>query len=237
MHAVVLAGGMGTRLGPLTASLPKPLVPIDDAGPVLGIVLHQLAHHGFERVTLAIGYLGEMIQAVVGDGERFGLEVDYAVEAAPLSTIGPVVQILDRLPEHFLVLNGDILTDLDHADLLTSHVASGAPLTIGTYRRVVDVDYGVLEIRGEDVIGFREKPQLDYVVSMGIYGLSRTTLAGYPAGRPFGFDELVLDLLRQGRRPHSYPFEGYWLDIGRPEDYARANADFSRLRASLLPGR
>jgi NDP-mannose synthase len=227
---------MGTRLGPLTSSLPKPLVPIGDGGPVLEIVLHQLAHFGFGRVTLAIGHLGEMIQAVVGDGARFGLEVDYATESKPLSTIGPVVQMLDRLPEHFLVLNGDILTDLDHGDLLATHVGSGAPLTIGTYRRVVDVDYGVLELGGDDVIGFREKPQLDYAVSMGIYGLSRATLAGYPSGQPFGFDELVLDLLRQGRHPRSYPFDGYWLDIGRPEDYERANADFERLRATLLPG-
>jgi NDP-sugar pyrophosphorylase family protein len=227
---------MGTRLAPLTASLPKPLVPIGDAGPVLEIVLRQLAHHGFRSVTLAIGYLGEMIRAVVGDGAQLGLDVDYATESRPLSTMGPVVQILDRLPEHFLVLNGDILTDLDHRSLLTSHIASGAPLTIGTYRRVVDVDYGVLELGDGDVVGFREKPQLDYSVSMGIYGLSRATLNAYPVGEPLGFDELVLDLLRQGRHPRSYPFEGYWLDIGRPEDYARANADFGRMRATLLPG-
>ena len=225
---------MGTRLGPLTASLPKPLVPIGDEGPVLEIVLRQLAQQGFSRITIAIGHLGALIEAVVGDGARLGVEADYALEAKPLSTIGPVVAILDRLPEHFLVLNGDILTDLNYADLLDAHVSAGAPLTIGTYRRRVPVDFGVLELDGDEVVGFREKPTLDYVVSMGVYGLSRKTLAAYPVGQPFGFDQLVLDLLARGLHPHAYPFDGYWLDIGRPEDYERANRDFPGMRRLFL---
>ena len=236
LHAVVLAGGMGTRLRPLTSSLPKPLVPIGDEGPVLDIVLRQLAHRGFARVTIAIGHLGDQIRGVVGDGSAWGLTVDYATEERPLSTIGPVIQILDRLPEHFLVLNGDILTDLDYTAVLADHAGSGAPLTIATFHRRVEVDFGVLEVRGSEVTGFREKPTLDYAVSMGVYGLSLATLAGYPRGEPFGFDELVLDLLRTGRRPRSYRFEGYWLDIGRPEDYERANADIAAVRARILPG-
>ena len=235
MHAVLLAGGLGTRLRPFTSSLPKPLVPIGDT-PVIEIVLRQLAHAGFGRATIAIGHLGPLIQAVVGDGSQWGVEVDYALEERPLSTIGPVIQILGRLPEHFLVLNGDVLTDLDYAALLESHVASGAPLTIATYHRTVEVDFGVLEVEGEVVTGFREKPTLDYAVSMGVYGLSRSTLAAYPAGEPFGFDQLVLDLLAHGRQPHSHRFDGYWLDIGRPADYDQANADFPQLRARLLPG-
>lgn len=236
-HAVVLAGGMGTRLRPLTESLPKPLVRIGEAGPVLDIVLRQLAQRGFGSATIAIGHLGAQIIAEVGDGSRWGLAVDYATEEKPLSTIGPVVQILDRLPEHFLVLNGDILTDLDYAAVLDGHATSGAPLTIATFHRRVEVDFGVLELDGTDVIGFREKPTLDYAVSMGVYGLSRATLAGYPRGEPFGFDELVLDLLRQGRHPRSHRFEGYWLDIGRPEDYERACAEIGSMRERLLPGR
>ncbi|MDH4335393.1 MAG: sugar phosphate nucleotidyltransferase [Chloroflexota bacterium] len=234
-HAVVLAGGMGTRLRPLTSSLPKPLVPIGNEGPVLGILLRQLAQRGFGRVTIAIGHLGAQIQEFVGDGSRWGLEVDYAAETKPLSTIGPVLQILEQLPEHFLVLNGDILTDLDHGAVLRDHVESGAPLTIATFHRRVEVDFGVLEVDGSEVIGFREKPTLDYAVSMGVYGLSRSTLAGYPRGEPFGFDELVLDLLRQGRPPRSHRFEGYWLDIGRPEDYERANDEIGTVASLLLP--
>jgi NDP-sugar pyrophosphorylase family protein len=235
LHAVILAGGKGTRLRPYTTSIPKPLVPIGDDCAILEIVLRQLSRAGFERVTLAIGHLGELIKAYVGSGAQWGLECDYALETEPLGTMGPVVAILDRLPEHFLVLNGDILTDLAYGELLRRHAASGAPITIPTYHRQVNVDFGVLEVEGGRVVGFHEKPTLDYSVSMGVYALSRSTLASYPVGRPLGFDQLVLDLLAVGRNPATYEHRGYWLDIGRPEDYDRANEEFAGLRSQLLP--
>ena len=235
-HAVILAGGRGTRLRPYTTTIPKPLVPIGDDCAILEIVLRQLAHHGVARATIAIGHLGELIRAYVGSGAQWGLDVDYAMEDQPLGTMGPVVAMLDRLPDQFLVLNGDILTDLDFGALLGAHGGSGAPLTIATYRREVDVDFGVLEVDRGTVVGFEEKPTLSYEVSMGVYALSRAALAGYRSGDPLGFDRLVLDLLAAGRPPAAYPFGGYWLDIGRPEDYDRANAEFPGLRSRLLPG-
>lgn len=235
-HAVILAGGRGTRLRPYTTTIPKPLVPIGDDCAILEIVLRQLAHHGFARVTIAIGHLGELIRAYVGSGAQWGLEVDYAMEEQPLGTMGPVVAILERLPNNFLVLNGDILTDLDFGALLDVHAGTGAPMTIATYRREVAVDFGVLEVDRGSVVGFEEKPTLRYEVSMGVYALSRGALAGYRIGEPLGFDRLVLDLLAAGRGPAAYPFPGYWLDIGRPEDYDRANAEFPGLRSRLLPG-
>ncbi len=235
-HAVILAGGKGTRLRPYTTSIPKPLVPIGDESAILEIVLRQLARDGFKRVTIAIGHLGELIRAYVGSGEQWGLEVDYATEAKPLSTMGPVVAILDKLPEQFLVLNGDILTDLSFSALLDAHSASDAQLTIATYHRQVDIDFGVLTVEAGRVVGFVEKPTLNYEVSMGVYAVSRAALAGYPAGEALGFDRLVIDLLAAGRNPASYAFDGYWLDIGRPEDYDRANSEFVRLRSHLLPG-
>ena len=234
-HAVVLAGGRGTRLRPFTTSLPKPLVPIGDECSVLEIVLRQLAHRGFRRVTVAIGHLGTLIQAVVGDGRQWGLEVDYADEDQPLGTMGPVIGMLDRLPDHFLVLNGDVLTDLDFGAVLRAHASFAAPLTIATYDRTVEIDFGVLHIEGDRLVGFEEKPTLAYAVSMGVYGLSRDTLAQYPSGKAFGFDDLVLDLLARGRTPRTYRHDGYWLDIGRPEDYDRANEDFAEMRGKLLP--
>jgi len=234
-HAVLLAGGLGTRLRPFTTSLPKPLVPIGDEMPVLEIVLRQLVRHGFRRATIAIGHLGDLIRAVAGDGSQWGLEVDYAPEDQPLGTIGPVVSVLDRLPEHFLVMNGDVLTDLNFGALLESHAASGGPLTIATYGRSVEIDFGVLHLDADRLVGFEEKPRLDYTVSMGVYGLSRRTLASYPGGQPFGFDDLVLDLLARGEVPVAFHHSGYWLDIGRPEDYDQANLDFARMRQVLLP--
>jgi NDP-mannose synthase len=235
VHAVILAGGRGTRLRPYTTTLPKPLVPIGDEFSILEIVLRQLGQRGFERATIAIGYLGSLIRAYVGDGSQWGIAVDYVTEEVPLGTMGPVVLNLDKLPEHFLVMNGDILTDLDFADLLGQHAAGGAPLTVGTYRREVLVDFGVLEVADERIVAFREKPVLSYSVSMGIYGLSRTTLQRYEPGRPLGFDELVLDLLARGDLPAVYPFSGHWLDIGRPEDYDRANNDIDLIRPTFLP--
>lgn len=234
-HAVILAGGRGTRLRPFTTTIPKPLVPIGDDGAIIEIVLRQLVQQGFDRVTLAIGHQGDIIRAYVGSGDRWGLTVEFVTEEEPLGTMGPVVQIRDRLPAHFLVLNGDILTDLPFRNLLDQHVAAEAPLTIATYRREVQVDYGVLEERGGRVIGFKEKPTLHYAVSMGAYAVARETLAGYPLGRPLGFDQLVLDLIAAGRSPAAYPYDGYWLDIGRPEDYDRANLEFASARSRLLP--
>ena len=176
MHAVILAGGKGVRLRPYTTRLPKPLVPIGDEFSILDIVMSQLAQRGFGRVTLAIGYLGNLIRSYVGDGDRWGMEIDYTIEESPLNTIGPVLQVLDRLPEHFLVMNGDVLTDLDYADLLEAHIAASAPLTVATYARQVKIDFGVLATQDGRVVEFTEKPTIDYRVSMGVYGLTRSTL-------------------------------------------------------------
>jgi NDP-sugar pyrophosphorylase family protein len=236
MHAFILAGGKGVRLRPYTTRLPKPLVPIGDEFSIMDIVLGQLSRHGFDRITLALGHHGELIRSYVGNGARWGVRIDYVTEDVPLGTMGPVLQALDRLPEQFLVMNGDVLTDLDYVDLLRRHRESGAPLTIATYQRQVRVDFGVLTVTDRRVVGFIEKPTIDYCVSMGVYGVNRSALAGYPSGLPFGFDELVLDLLRSGTPPADYAFGGYWMDIGRPEDYDRANAEFDLIKESLLKG-
>lgn len=236
MHVVILAGGKGVRLRPYTTALPKPLVPIGDQHTILEIVLRQLANAGFTSCTLAIGHLGEIIRAYVGDGSQWGLRIDYATEESPLGTMGPLLNLRDRLPETFLVMNGDVLTDLDYAEVLSTHRSAGAPLTIATYARKVHIDFGVLTTDDSKVVAFTEKPSMDYRVSMGVYGLSRSTLDTYTAGLPLGFDELVLDLLKAGNPPHAYEFDGYWLDIGRPDDYDRANAEFTTRKSLLLKG-
>ncbi|MGW2836334.1 nucleotidyltransferase family protein [Streptomyces sp. NPDC001493] len=236
MHVVILAGGKGVRLRPYTTALPKPLVPIGDQHTILEIVLRQLANAGFTSCTLAIGHLGEIIRAYVGDGSQWGLRIDYATEESPLGTIGPLLNLRDRLPETFLVMNGDVLTDLDYAEVLSTHRSAGAPLTIATYARKVHIDFGVLTTDDSRVVAFTEKPSMDYRVSMGVYGVSRSTLDTYTAGLPLGFDELVLDLLKAGNPPHAYEFDGYWLDIGRPDDYDRANAEFTTRKSLLLKG-
>lgn len=237
MHAVILAGGKGVRLRPYTTALPKPLMPIGDHHAILEIVLQQLASHGFTSVTLAINHLGRLIRAFAGDGSRWGLRIDYIEESVPLNTVGPLFCLKDSLPDEFLVMNGDILTDLDFADLLHSHALSGGGLTVATAVRNAKIDFGVLTIAGDRIVGFTEKPSMSYRVSMGVYGMTRKTLEPYPPGLPFGFDQLVLDMLRRGNPPVTYPFDGFWLDIGRPEDYDEANRTFDQLKPILLPQR
>jgi NDP-sugar pyrophosphorylase family protein len=234
MQAVILAGGKGTRLKPYTTTLPKPLVPVGEQ-PILSIVLSQLKEAGVEKVTLAVNHMAELIMAFFKNGEKFGLDIEYSIEDVPLGTVGPL-KLIHSLPESFLVMNGDILTDLDYTDLYRSHLRSGCPLTIATYEREVDIDFGVLEIdtRTNGVSGFREKPKYRFSVSMGIYVFERSVLECVPDGRAFGFDELVLTMLELGEPVNSYAFNGYWLDLGRPDDYDRANRDVNALPSLRL---
>ena len=234
MRAVILAGGKGTRLKPYTTTIPKPLVPLGDRS-ILEILIHRLAKSGCERATLTVGHMAELIMAYFGDGSKWGLPLDYSIEDAPLSTIGPL-KLIDDLPDHFLVANGDLLTDLDFADLYRSHVESGADGTVAVYRREVKIDFGVLGYDQETgrVTSFVEKPTERFTVSMGIYAFSRKMLDLVPDGRPFGFDDLMLASIDRGLDVRVYPYDGYWLDIGRPDDYDRANNDFEDMRDKLL---
>ena len=237
MRAVILAGGRGVRLRPYTTAFPKPLVPIGDEMAIIEVVLRQLASAGFTHVTISIGHLGQLICAYCGDGSQWGLQIDYWPEDEPLGTMGPLVLHRDELPDHVLVMNGDVLTDLDYAALLTGHAASGAPITVATYDRTVKIDFGVLSIggAGDEIVAFTEKPVESFSVSMGVYAVSTAALANYEAGAALGFDELVIDLLRTGPSPRAHPFDGYWLDIGRPDDYDSANEEWDELRHRLLP--
>jgi NDP-sugar pyrophosphorylase family protein len=236
-RAVVLAGGRGSRLAPYTTVLPKPLMPVGDRA-ILEIVLRQLSAAGFDDVTLAVGHLGHLIRAVLGDGRSNGTSIRYHDEDQALGTAGPLATIPD-LDGTFLMLNGDVLTTLDFRALVAAHEQAGNVLTIATHRRTVKADYGVLRTDGavrdtDRVIAYEEKPELAYTVSMGIYVLEPAAVAHVPAGRYYDLPDLVLALLAAGAPVGSYPFDGYWLDIGREDDYRRAQADAERLIPELL---
>ena len=236
--AVILAGGRGTRLAPYTTVLPKPLLPIGDE-PILDIVIRQLAAHGFSDITLAVGYLAHLIQAVFQDGARHGVSLRYHREVEPLGTVGPL-GMMDDLGETFLMMNGDILTTLDYRDLFLAHELSGNALTVATHVRTVVSDYGVLELDGHagptrGITGFREKPSIAHSVSMGVYIVDRRACRYIPRGERFDLPDLVTRLLDAGERVGAYPFDGFWLDIGRHEDYADAVDRFDELRDVLLP--
>jgi len=231
-RAVILAGGRGTRLRPFSISLPKPLMPVVDK-PILEIIICQLVAHGIDHITLAVNYQAEILQAYFADGSKWKARIDYSLESEPLSTMGPLKLIPD-LPEIFLVLNGDVLTDLNYAEFVRSHANEGALFTISAAARVQKIDFGVLDV-GEDHMlrGFREKPSIPCLVSMGIYCVNRRVLNWIPEGRPFGFDHLVLELLACGQPIRVVTHPGYWLDIGRPDDYEKAVEDWPALSASM----
>jgi NDP-sugar pyrophosphorylase family protein len=232
-RAVVLAGGKGTRLRPYTVVLPKPLMPIGEY-PILEVVVRQLARHGFRHITLAVNHQAELIKAFFGDGSKWDLRIDYSLEDKPLGTMGPL-RLINDLPENFLVMNGDILTDLDFADFHDGHVAAGELFTISSYSREHQIDYGVLatDVAGA-LVRFDEKPTTRYEVSMGIYALSREILSFVPAGKAYGFDTLMRDLLAARRRVRVKQFGGYWLDIGRADDYMRAIDEFGSMQERFL---
>jgi NDP-sugar pyrophosphorylase family protein len=232
-RAVILAGGKGTRLRPYTVVLPKPLMPIGDY-PILEVVIRQLAKHGFDHVTMAVNHQAELIRAFFGDGAKWGVRIDYSLERQPLGTMGPLALIPD-LPDHFLVMNGDVLTDLDFAVFHAEHVAANRLFTIASPCREQTVDYGVLHSSpGGTLDGFEEKPVTAYEVSMGVYMVSRDILGVLPAARAFGFDDLMRELLRACRPVHVRRHGGYWLDIGRADDYMQAIDEFPRLKQGLI---
>ena len=237
MRAVILAGGKGQRLRPYTTVLPKPLMPIGDM-PILEVVLRQLRAAGVTRVTMAVGHLGELLKAFFGDGKRLGLAIDYSFEARPLGTVGPLTLIpsLREEPE-FLMMNGDVLTTLAYAELIARHRESAAAVTIATYRREVKIDFGVIESDPASNLLTRyvEKPSFDYRVSMGVYCFDSKVLGRLQPDVYCDFPDLIKTLLAAGEPVASYPFEGYWLDMGRPDDYATAIEEFESRRSEFLP--
>ncbi|UCC69853.1 MAG: NTP transferase domain-containing protein [Armatimonadota bacterium] len=233
-RVVVQAGGLGSRLRPYTQVLPKPLMPVGDM-PILEIVVRQLASAGAERITITLGHLGSLIESFFGDGAKWGVRIDYCWEDKPLGTIGAVAQVAD-LNGPFLVMNGDILTDMDYGEFYRAHLETDADVTISVCRRTVEVTLGVLDLdESQRVVGFREKPSFDYYASMGIYVLTPQVLEFIPKRRYYGFDMLMGDLLAGKAKAQARIYDGIWLDIGRPEDHEQATALFVENRERFLP--
>ncbi len=232
MRVVILAGGKGTRLLPYTTVIPKPLMPVGDR-PILELIIRQLKHYGFSRVTMAVGHLAELIEAYFSDGNKYGIKIDYSREDEPLGTIGSL-SLIDTLDTTFLVMNGDVLTNLDYWKLVDFHKKNQAVATIATYNKEVKVDLGILEMDEDfQLKQYVEKPTLKYDVSMGIYMFEPEILGFIEPNKYLDFPDLVLTLMKAGRKVIGFPFDGYWLDIGRHEDYVRAQEEFETLKENL----
>ncbi len=227
MQAVILAGGKGRRLYPFTKEIPKPLVEIHGE-PIIAILLKQMQSSGVSEVIIALNHMADQIEKVVGDGSLFGLKVRYSHEEKELSTVAPL-KLIDALQDNFIVANGDILTDFDFADLMQKHLKSKTELTVAVTNRCHNIDYGVIEKNSDGkIISFVEKPKSNVLVSCGIYAFSKSVLAHVPDNMSFGFDNLMHSLLKKNISINSYLFEKFWLDIGRPSDYEKAQTEYKK---------
>lgn len=220
MEAIILAGGKGRRLQPYTAVFPKPLMPVGES-PILEIIVKQLKGHGFMQLTFAVGHLAGLIQAYFDDGRQFGVQINYSLEEKPLGTAGPL-SLIGPPQDDFLVMNGDVLTDLDFGNLMQSHRDSNCIATLAVFTKQVPISLGVLELDENRVVGYTEKPTLHYPVSTGIYCFRPDILNYLPKNKRFDLPDLVTELIASGEKVNAYSFDGHWLDIGRPEDYEKA---------------
>lgn len=233
MRAIILAGGRGTRLQPYTAVFPKPLVPLGNT-PVMEVLIRQLAAQGVDRVTMAIGHLGDLITAYFGDGHKFGLTIDYSRETESMGTAGPL-GLIDDLEGDFLVMNGDVLTTLRFGQFMEYHRREGAPATIAMHTKTVQIQLGVIHLDGDNrVQDYIEKPCMHYLVSMGIYAFNESVLQYIPPKKHFDFPELILSLLHEHIPVLSYPSKDYWADIGTHDEYDKAAVEYEARKDDFL---
>lgn len=234
MKAVILAGGKGTRLEPYTTVFPKPLMPIGDK-PILEIVIHQLKSHGFNEIIMAVGHLAELIMAFFNDGSKYNIKITYSREDYPMGTAGPLASMKEDLDETFLMMNGDILSTIDYSDLVNYHKKNKAIATIALNKRDMQIDFGIVEMDDRNAIkNYIEKPTIDYLVSMGIYVFEPEILEYVTPNEKLDFPDLIKQLISNGEMVKGYVYDGYWLDIGRPDDYERANKEIDEISPQLF---
>ena len=224
-QAVVLAGGEGRRLLPYTKVLPKPLWPVGDI-PIVEVLIKQMARAGISEIIMAVGYQADLIKTILGDGKQYKVRIRYSEEKKPLGTAAPLKKI-NRLDANFLVLNGDLLTDLPFRDFTRTHLRNDSLATVAVFDRAVRLDFGIVETFEDKIEEYLEKPVQKHLVSMGVYAFNRAVLKYIP-DRRFDFPDLVDKLIAVGQNPSVYRFKGRWLDIGRPDDWERADKLFRR---------
>ncbi|CAH2032345.1 nucleotidyltransferase family protein [Trichlorobacter ammonificans] len=234
MMAIILAGGLGTRLKPFTVTIPKPLLPLGNV-PILEVVVQQLSAAGVKRIVLTLGHMAPFFTAFLDSWAPENVKIEYCIEKSPLGTAGSLALIQD-LEDDFIVMNGDILTTLDFGDLFSVHMEKNAWGTIALSRRDVNIDYGVVESTEDNLLkSYIEKPSMPYYVSMGINVLTRRCLEYIPAGQKFDMPQLMSAMKDAGRSVVCYKTDCYWQDIGRFDDYQQASEDFDKAPERFMP--
>lgn len=221
-HAVVMAGGDGTRLRPLTEHLPKPLVEVNGK-PLLELVIERLKHFGILDITISVRYQAAAIRAAFGDGSRWRVNLDYIEEEEPLGTCGAIGLIRENWSEPFFVINCDVLSDIDLLNMARFHALNQSELTVAVKDHQIEVPFGVVEVDHERVLRLSEKPKLKFYVNGGIYLLNPDVKNAIPRGRRFDMTDLIGELLNRGAKVCSYPLRSQWLDVGDSENLRRAH--------------
>jgi NDP-sugar pyrophosphorylase family protein len=221
MQAIILAGGKGSRLRPYTTVIPKPLMPVGDV-PVLEIIIKRLRKCGFREMIISTGYLAELLRAYFGDGNKWGVKIRYVHEVKPLNTAG-ALKLVAGAGDNFLVTNGDILADVDYGKFLRRHKKSGADASVCVTKRKAVIEYGIVEPDDKwRLAAYSEKPSRIFYVSTGIYALKRRAISFIRKGESIGMPDLLMRLKKNGMKVLCVPHDGFWLDIGRHEDYQKA---------------
>ena len=228
LHAVIMAGGKGLRLRPLTLETPKPLLKVGDK-PIVEYNVDRLANYGVDRITMTVSYLGEQIIRYFKNGDRFGLPIDYVEEAEPRGTIGAVTDIRGIDSDYVLVMNSDLLTTVDFEEMMAEMLEQDADMIVGTVPYEVKVPYGVVETEGNNIIGLREKPTYTYYSNAGIYIFRKDAIARIPREGVYNATDLMRDLYSDNKRVIQFPILGYWLDVGKPADFERAQRDIEHI--------
>jgi dTDP-glucose pyrophosphorylase/CBS domain-containing protein len=223
LSAVIMAGGFGTRLLPLTERTPKPLLPVGDR-PLLDRTIAQMRQAGIRRVAVSTHYQADQIASHLGDGSAHGVAISYLAEHRPLGTAG-ALRLMGEVSEPLLVVNGDILTGIRYEEMLAFHREQRAEVTVGVRQCDLQIPYGVLECAGATVRSIREKPQLAFLINAGVYLIEPSAQRDIPVDGRFDMTDLIQRLLDEGRPVACYPIVEYWLDIGRPADYLQAQID------------
>lgn len=232
-QAVILAGGKGRRLEPYTTCVPKPLMPIGGR-PILEIVVEQLNYYGFRHIKMAVGHLSGLIEAYFGYGKKFGVQIDYSFENKPLGTVGPLSIIRD-LNKNFIVLNGDLVTDLNFSNFFKFHIKEGNIATVGIYKKSIKIDLGVINLSNhKNITDYIEKPTLQYYVSMGIYAFNKKITEFIPKNKKYDFPDLINLLIKNKQKVSAYFFNGYWRDIGTHEEYRNVNEEFDAISHKII---
>lgn len=230
LEAVIMAGGRGERLRPLTDNCPKPLLKVGDKA-IIEHNIDRLVSHGVKNIHISINYLGEMLKEHFGDGASKKININYVEEDKPLGTIGSITKIETFSEDTILVMNSDLLTDIDIADFYDEFINSGADMAVAASPYNIDIPYAVLEVNSEnEVLSLKEKPRYTYFSNAGIYLIRQSVINLIPFNERYDMPSLMEELIKEDKKILTYPIRGYWLDIGRIEDYTKAQQDIRHLK-------